>query len=129
MQRGEADESEARRHRQHLANMPEFEMAQFMGENRFDFLRRMLGEQRVEQHDALGLAEAGEIGVAARGSRRGVHHIEPARFEPAFLQQGLQPPPQIVLGERREFVEQWRDKGWIDRHHRDDKGHEADEGA
>ena len=40
------------------------EVAQLVSENRFDFARCELVEQGVEEDNALGAAEAGEIRVA-----------------------------------------------------------------
>ena len=46
--------------------MAMLEMSEFMRQHGFDFLGREFFQQGVEEHDALGTAEAGEVGVAVR---------------------------------------------------------------
>ncbi len=46
--------------------MPMMKMPEFMRQHRFHFIRLQMLEQRIEKNDALGFAEAGEIGVAVR---------------------------------------------------------------
>src|ERR1700730_17391519 len=64
------DRKTNKREHRHLGNaltdMTEFIVPQFMGENRQNFVRRMVLQKRVEEDDAFGLSEAGEIGVAMR---------------------------------------------------------------
>ena len=54
-------------------------MAQLVGEDGFDFLRGEAREQRIEEHDALGRSEAGEIGVAVRRAPRAIDHEQTRR--------------------------------------------------
>ncbi len=42
------------------------EMAQLVGEHGLDFLEIDALEERIEEHDALVAADAGEVGVAVR---------------------------------------------------------------
>jgi len=62
------DSKTEKRDRRHLGNaltdMTEFIVPQFMRENRQNFIRRMVLQKRVEEDNALGLSEAGEIGIA-----------------------------------------------------------------
>ena len=55
-------------------------MPQFVGEYGFHFLGLQTAEQGVEEDDALGLTEAGEVGVAVRRTLRAVHHEQPGRI-------------------------------------------------
>src|SRR5438094_5254724 len=80
-------------------------MSQFMGEHRFDLGRGEARYQRVEENDALGRAEAGEIGVAVTGALRAVHHEQAPGAESTSGEQALDPAAQPRILERREFIE------------------------
>ena len=74
-------------------------------------------EQRVEEHDALGRAEAGEVGVAVARAPGAVHHVQAAGAEAAAREQRLDARRERSVGERAELVEQRRDEGRVDEQH------------
>src|SRR6266571_3060078 len=84
-------------------------MSQFMGEHRLDLGRGEARYQRVEENDALGRAEAGEIGVAVAGALRAIHYEKTSRAKSAFGKQHLDAFLQASILERPEFVEPSRD--------------------
>ena len=94
------------------------EVAEFVGEHRLDLVGVELVEQGVEEHDALGGAQPGEVRVAVRRAARAVHHEQALGAEAAAREQGLDARLQRSIGERGEFVEQRRDEGRPD-HHRE----------
>ncbi len=92
-------------------------MSEFMRQHGLDFFRRQLFQQGVEEHDALGAAEAGEIGVAVRRALGAVHHEEARGGEAAAREQGFDAGFQRSVFERREFVEQRRDHRRVEEQH------------
>src|SRR5205814_10138107 len=56
-------------------------------------------------HDALGLAEAGELGLATTRTRRAVHHEQAPRAKSTCGEQALDAAAQARILERREFVQ------------------------
>src|SRR5713101_1608624 len=80
-------------------------MPQFMGEHRLDLGWGEARYQRVEEHDALGRAEAGEIGVTVARSLRAVHDEQAPGAESTFGEQALDAAAQARILERRKFVE------------------------
>src|SRR5208283_432021 len=93
----EAQKSEHRHLGDPLADMAEFIMTQFMGENGQDFIRRMVLQKRIEKDDPLGFPKSCEIGVAMRRTLGGVHDVEPIGFETAFGKQSLDARLQLAL--------------------------------
>src|SRR5207247_10466868 len=85
-------------------------MSQFMGEHRFDLGRGEARYQRVEENDALGRAEAGEIGVAVARALRAIHYEKTSRAKSAFGKQPLDALLEARILERPDFVERSRDK-------------------
>ncbi len=80
-------------------------MSQLMREHRLDLGRGEARYQRVEEHDALGRPEAGEIGVAVTRTLRAVHHEQATGPESTFGEQALDAAAQAGILEGREFVE------------------------
>src|SRR5438046_6028146 len=80
-------------------------MSQFMGEHRFDLGRGEARYQRVEENDALGRAEAGEIGVAMTRALRAVHHEQVPGAESTSGEQALDAAAQARILERRKCIE------------------------
>ena len=82
-----------------LEHMAEFEMSQFVRENGKDLFARMLLQQCVEEDDALGLAETGEISIAMGSALDASHDEKAFEFEAAFGEQRREcsrasaPPP------------------------------------
>ena len=85
----EHGERQRRRPRDALGHVLQLEVAELVREHRLDLLGREAFEQRVEEHDALGLAEAGEVRVAVAGALRAVHHVEARAAEAAAREQVL----------------------------------------
>ena len=110
-----------------LADMPELVMAELVGENRQDLVRAVLGEQRIEEHDALGLSEPREISVAVGRALRRVHDEEPFRLEAALAQQSFDPSFHRLVLHRGEAVEERRDEGRVDDQHHEHERHDGDE--
>ena len=92
-------------------------VAEFVRQHGLDLRRIQAIEECVEEDDALGLAEACEVGVAMAGAPRAVHHEQALRLEAALGQKGLDAAPQIAVFHGRELVEQRRDEGWVHREH------------
>ena len=65
------------------------EVAELVREHRLDLVGREAREQRVEEDDALGAAEAGEERVAVARAARAVHHEQAAVREAAAREQRL----------------------------------------
>ena len=57
-----------------LHDVAELEVAELVRQHRLDLAGRQPGEQGVEEDDALGRAEAGEVGVGVRRAAAAVHH-------------------------------------------------------
>ena len=81
-------ESQTHRKGRHDAfqHMVALEVAELMRQHRLDLVAAQAFQQRVEEHDAFGLAEAGEVGVAVRAALRAVHHEQAAGGETAFAE-------------------------------------------
>src|SRR5207247_312501 len=88
-------------------------MPQLMCEHRLDLGRGEARHQRVEEDDALGRAEAGEIGVAVAGALGAVHHEQAPGAEPTFGEQALDAAAQARILERRKFIEPAYKNGWV----------------
>ena len=59
-------------------------MADFMGQHRHDLAVAHLPDERIEQHDTLDLADAGEIGVGVFAAPGGIICITRPTLRPAF---------------------------------------------
>ena len=93
----------------------QLEVAQLVRQHRLDLVLVQARDERVEEHDALGLAEAGEVGVAVGAAARAIHHEQPAGLEAAFGEQLLDAALERAFLHGRELVEQRRDERRIDR--------------
>ena len=65
-------------HSHALQHVLQLEVTELVREHRLDLVRREALEQRVEEHDALRAAEAGEVRVAVARAPRAVHHEQAA---------------------------------------------------
>jgi hypothetical protein len=70
------------------------------------FLWRQARQQGVEEHDALGRAEAGKVGIAMRAALRAIHHEQALGSKADAAHQTFNALAQAVIGERRELVEE-----------------------
>ena len=89
-------------------------MAELVGQHGLDLVAVQARQQRVEEDNAARAAEAGEVGVAVRGTARAVHHEQTVEREAAALRQALDASGQIGIGQGRELVEQRGDEHRID---------------
>src|SRR5438045_7882385 len=105
-----------------LAHVLEAEMAELVRQHRLDFRVSETLEQRIEEHDALVAADAGEIGVAVARAARVVHDEYPPGSEAAAREQRFDALPQRLVLERREAVEERCDE------YRPGPGHEEHDG-
>src|SRR5205814_10416475 len=105
-----------------LAHVLEAEVAELVRQHRLDFRMSETLEQRIEEHDALVAADAGEIGVAMARAARVVHHEYPPGGEAAAREQGFDALAQRLVLERREAVEERGDE------YRPGPGHEEHDG-
>ena len=71
----------------HARDVAAGEVAELVREHRLDLGRLEALEQGVEEHDALGLAEAAEVGVAVARALRSVHHVQARDCEAAAREQ------------------------------------------
>ncbi len=85
-----------------LDHVPQPEMAELVREHRLDLLRCEPVQQRVEEHDALRAAEAGEIRVAVARAPGAVHDEQPGRREAAAREQPLDALARVARRQRRE---------------------------
>src|SRR3970282_2428984 len=69
-----------------LEHMVALEMSQLVCQHRVDLIRREALQQGVEEHDALGFAEAGEVGVALRAALAAGPHKQAAVAKTSFLE-------------------------------------------
>ncbi len=97
--------------------MTALEVAEFVREHRFDLVARQAREQRVEEHDPLGRAEAGEIRIAVCRTAAAVHHEQALGGETAALHQCFDAAFQRFVLERLELVEERCDKRRIQYQH------------
>src|SRR2546421_1074091 len=81
-------------------------MAELVRQHRLDFRVSETLEQRIEEHDALVAADAGEIGVAVARAARVVHDEYPPGREAAACEQRFDALAQRLILERREAVEE-----------------------
>ncbi len=110
----QAEQAEREHGRDALEYVAVLEVAEFVSQHGLDLRHRELGEQRVEEHHALGRAEPGEVGVAMGRPATAVHHEQALGGESAALHQRLHPRLQRLVGERLELVEQRRDDGGVE---------------
>ena len=61
-------------HQNALDDVLELEVAELVGQNGLDLFRRQAREQGIEEHDPLGGAESGKIGIAVRAALGAIHH-------------------------------------------------------
>ena len=112
---------EGQRHGEHhgdaLDDVAQLEVAQFVRQHGLDLLRLETRQQGVEEHDALGAAEAREIGVAVGAALAAVHHEQAARREADARHQALDALLEAGVFERGELVEHRRDHARVDRNH------------
>ena len=92
-------------------------VSQFVTKHRLDFLRTELGNQRVIQHDSLGLSESRKIGVGMFAAFGSVHHEKSACLEPSLRERVGQKRFQFAVFQRSEFVEQRGDERGINERH------------
>src|SRR5213593_2571385 len=85
-------------------------MSQFMSEHGLDLGSGETRNQSIEEHDALGPAKPGEIGVAVARAPRAIHHEKATRAKSAFGKQALDALLQGRILKRPEFVEPSRDE-------------------
>ncbi len=94
----------------------QLEVPELVRQHGLDLVLVEARDERVEEHDALGLAEAGEVGVAVAAAARAVHHEQAAGLEAALGQQLLDAALERAFLHGRELVEQRRDERGIDGH-------------
>src|SRR6267378_1990370 len=85
-------------------------MAELVRQHRLDFRVSETLEQRIEEHDALVPADAGEVGVAVARAARVVHDEHTPYGKAAAPQQLFDALPQLLVLERREAVEERGDE-------------------
>ena len=100
-----------------LDHMAHAEVAEFVREDGFDLRNVEARQQGVEEHDALGFAEAGEIGVAMAAALAAVHHEQALRGETAAGNQAFDALLHLAFLHGRELVEQRGNEGRVDRQH------------
>jgi hypothetical protein len=83
----EADQAEREQADDALDDVLVLEVAQLVRQHGVDLAGRQLGQQRVEEHHALGRAEAGEVGIGVRAALAAVHHEQALGREAAALHQ------------------------------------------
>src|ERR1700730_17008104 len=81
-------------------------MAELVRQHRLDFGVSETLEQRVEEHDALVPADAGEVGVAVARAARVVDDEYPLGGEATARQQRFDTLPERLVLKRREAVEE-----------------------
>jgi hypothetical protein len=72
-----------------LGHVAALEVAQLMCQHRLDLVARQALQQRIEEDNALGRAEAGEIRIAVGAALAAVHHEQALAGKAAALHQGL----------------------------------------
>src|SRR2546421_9726975 len=97
-------------------------MAEPVRKTRLDFRVSETLEERIEEHDALVAADAGEIGVTVARAARVVHDEYPPGGEAAAREQRFDALAQRLVLERREAVEERGDE------YRPGPGHEEHDG-
>ena len=113
---------------QALEHVPHLVVAHLVGQHRKKLRAVQLLQQRVEQDDALGLSESGEVGVGMAGPLGPVHGVDAAGPEPHPLRQLRDGVLERVVRHRREPVEQRRDQGRVDDQHQAlEREHEAED--
>src|SRR5688572_1037400 len=120
---GEEREGEREAHREQPRDVSAREVSELVGEHRLDLRGREALHQGIEEDDALGPAEPGEVGVAMARALRAVHDEEPLGAESAAAEQVLDPAAKLAFLERREAVEERRDPA---REDRDEEQREGD---
>ncbi|MNR07817.1 hypothetical protein D3C85_1239470 [compost metagenome] len=85
--------------------MAALEVPQLVRQHGFHFLAVQAGEQRVEEDDALGRTEAGEVGVAVRAALAAIHHEQALAGEAALAQQRLDALAQALVGQLEQQAE------------------------
>src|SRR4051794_30084215 len=78
-----------------LDHVPQTEMTELMCQHRLHFTGRETREQGIEEDDALGAAEPGEIGIAVAAAARPVHHHESLHLEAAAGEQRFDALPKL----------------------------------
>ena len=99
---------------EHVAHLV---VAHLVGQHGQELRPAQLLQQRVEQDDALGLAQPGEIGVGVAGPFRPVHGEDAAGAEPDPPGQLRDGVPQRAVRHRLEAVEERRDEGGVEHQH------------
>ena len=94
-----------------------FVVADLVGHDRDQLRHGVVVDQRVEQPDALVLAEAGEEGVGLRRAPRAVDDEEAAQREVGLAGVAQDGVVQVAAVERRELVEERHDPGGRDELH------------
>src|SRR5882762_6899670 len=87
-------------HGSHAHALPDVmagEMSQLVSEHRLDLRGGEARDQRVEEHDALGGPESGEVSVAVAGALRAVHDEKAPRAKPALREQRLDARAQALV--------------------------------
>ena len=101
----------------------------FMGHDGLDFIHGHALDQSIVEHDSLGLAESGEIGVRVLAAFGGIHYEQSVGGESGLGQHGLEPCLEIPVLKWLELVEQRGDELGVNdvgyehedhQHHRDD---------
>ena len=69
------------RNRGEAQDVAEFEMADFVGEDRDEFICGLSLHQRVEKHEPLEAPESREKRIAFRRTARAVHRVDPAHLK------------------------------------------------
>jgi hypothetical protein len=95
--------------------MAQAKMPQLVRENRFDFRRRQPRQQRIEENDALRVAETREVGIAMAGAPRPVHHHQSLDLEAAAVQQFFDALLEVGVVHGGKLVEKRCDPRGIDR--------------
>ena len=104
--------------------MAVLEVAQFMGQNRFHFIRAELLQQGVEKHHALAGAKAREKRIGVGRAAAAVHHKKALGRESGARHQAADALFQGLVFQRRELVEQRHDDVGRNPHHKQLVGHQ-----
>ena len=101
----------------HLGNVTEFVMTDFMSENRLNFFGIHLLDKGIEKDDAAEAPESGKDSIGVTGAFAAVHHKNGLCLESGAIGERKESGLQVAFLEWFEFIKQWHDKHGISHHH------------
>src|SRR5262245_31600920 len=94
-----------------------FVVANFVGQDRFQFGLRQLLNEGVEQDNFSEATKAGKESIGMFGAFAAVHNLDSFGMKTGSFSQRQQPFAKCAFWKRSEFVEEWHDYDWRQDNH------------